>query len=474
MGATCTTYGWEDFSINTVDEHHTAEQRIQALAQVAESFIRCIQPTKATATKKAQPTDSPTNAIGQWLAQITTYILMCQRGGIAILERKTNALRPLGDVGLTSEERQQWWQELQRSPSSASFTSADILTLHTGDVIVRDLTAQPGRSQSPGGTRTALLVPIHIDERLVGVLGLEYHNHEQVIAPESLSLARAMAKLAALALQREDLARERVKLRATIATFQEASSKMEAALSLTCHELKTPLTAIKMSVQLAERHLQLLRHTNALTDQVYRKLTSVQELLDLMDRHVSMEDRLASDLVDMSRIQAGRMEVRPVPCDLTMIVHEAIAGQRLAWRPRIIHLDTPEGMVPVLADPDRVIQVVNNYLTNALKYSPNDQPVEVRVQLDEQQARVSVRDHGAGIPRRELKQVWERFYRVKGVQVQSGSGIGLGIGLYLCRSIIQQHQGKVGAESAPHRGSTFWFTLPLTTATPAADEVTIV
>ena len=118
-----------------------------------------------------------------------------------------------------------------------------------------------------------------------------------------------------------------------------------------------------------------------------------------------------------------------------------------------------------MVDADRLGQVVTNYLTNALKYSPTYCPVTVGLDVDARQARVWVRDEGPGLPPEEQEAIWERFHRVKGIEVQSGSGIGLGLGLYICRTIIERHQGQVGVESEPGQGSTFWFTVPLAPAT---------
>jgi signal transduction histidine kinase len=118
----------------------------------------------------------------------------------------------------------------------------------------------------------------------------------------------------------------------------------------------------------------------------------------------------------------------------------------------------------LLADADRIGQVITNFLTNALKYSPEDQPVAVQVRTHGATVRVEVRDHGPGIAAEYHARLWERFFRVPGINHQSGSGLGLGLGLHICQTIIERHHGTVGVTSAPGKGSAFWFTLPLAQA----------
>ncbi|HEV8194878.1 MAG TPA: HAMP domain-containing sensor histidine kinase, partial [Ktedonobacterales bacterium] len=171
-------------------------------------------------------------------------------------------------------------------------------------------------------------------------------------------------------------------------------------------------------------------------------------------------------LLDVSRIRAGKLEFRPARHDLAALVHEAVAEQRLQQPERTINLEiTAPAPVPVDVDPDRIEQVLANYLTNALKYSADDQPVQVRLEMADGVAHVAVRDQGPGIPAHEQAPVWEMFHRIEGMKVQSGSGVGLGMGLHISRTIVERHGGQVGVESVPGEGSTFWFTVPL-----AADE----
>jgi signal transduction histidine kinase len=104
---------------------------------------------------------------------------------------------------------------------------------------------------------------------------------------------------------------------------------------------------------------------------------------------------------------------------------------------------------------------VTNFLTNALKYSPQERPVAVGLRLQDAAARVWVRDQGPGLPTADQAHIWEPFYRAKGITPQSDSGAGLGLGLHISKTLIELHQGQVGVDSAPGQGSTFWFTLPV-------------
>jgi signal transduction histidine kinase len=127
----------------------------------------------------------------------------------------------------------------------------------------------------------------------------------------------------------------------------------------------------------------------------------------------------------------------------------------------VIELALPrEGAVPVRADGERIAQVVTNYLTNALKYAPEDRPIRVGVEVDGAHAVVRVHDEGQGIAPSEHAHIWARFYRAPGVEHRSGSHVGLGMGLHISRTIVERHGGHVGVESVPGAGATFWFTIP--------------
>jgi signal transduction histidine kinase len=150
-------------------------------------------------------------------------------------------------------------------------------------------------------------------------------------------------------------------------------------------------------------------------------------------------------------------------------VREQVEARRVTAPDRTIRLRAPAGgePVPVKADADRIGQVVTNYLANALKYAPPDRPIYVSVEEQKDCARVAVRDAGPGIPKAEQSHVWELFHRAAGLAPQGDPMQGsLGLGLFISKAIIEAHGGKVGVKSAEGKGSTFWFTLPLSGTTP--------
>lgn len=240
---------------------------------------------------------------------------------------------------------------------------------------------------------------------------------------------------------------------------EEATRRMDELLSIISHELRNPLTAAKASIQLAERALQREAEPHP---ELEALIARQADLLSRADVQVDRINLLVDDLLDASRARTGKLTITLAPCDLAAIVREAVEEQRQAQPERTVKLALPAGPVPVIADARRVAQVVTNFLTNALKYS--DAASLVEVQLDViagRAARVSVRDHGPGLPPAQQARIWERGYRAPGVAVRSGTGVGLGLGLYISKTIIERQHGKVGIRSTPGQGATFWFRLPL-------------
>jgi signal transduction histidine kinase len=270
-----------------------------------------------------------------------------------------------------------------------------------------------------------------------------------------------------VSLEYEQLRREQETARAHEEALIEANRRVEEFLGIVSHELKTPLTSLIGTIQLMAQRIDALTRAGAGPEDRARALGMVRELVRRCDSSLFRIGRLVNDLVDDARIREGQLEVEFERCDLRTVVADAVEEQRLLAPTRTIRL-LARNSDPILvhADPSRLAQVVSNYVSNALKYSREGQPVVVRVHVMGGMGCVTVRDKGVGLPIVEHDQIWDRFHRAAGVAVQSGSDVGLGIGLHISKTIIERHGGQVGVRSVPGRGSTFWFTVPLARTPP--------
>ena len=256
---------------------------------------------------------------------------------------------------------------------------------------------------------------------------------------------------------------ERAAAQARELEMRRMQERMDEFLATATHDLRSPLTtALGFSDLAAHQYARLastvLDARPDLADQIRRVHGNLNDAIQSEERL----SRLVALLFDSTRVRAGKLELRCVPSDLRDVVREQVEPLRVANPHRTIRLHVPvEEPVPVMADPDRIGQVITNFVTNAMKYSKEDQPVEVGVTIDDARARVSVVDHGLGLPACEQERIWHRFYQAEGVRVQNGSGAGLGLGLHISKAIVEAHGGEVGVESEVGKGSTFWFTLPL-------------
>lgn len=249
-----------------------------------------------------------------------------------------------------------------------------------------------------------------------------------------------------------------------ISKRKELEQQREAFMGLVTHELKNPLAALQGHIQLAQRLLTRLmsRAEEQLEEEQQRMLEDVLAMLGRSQQPLRVQQRLINDLLDLSHIQEDKVELCLETCNLVRLVYETVQDHQAAHPSRLITLDLPEqDPILIYADRDRLQQVLSNYLTNALKFSPVTEPVEVSICLEAEGVRVWVADHGRGLSVEQQKHIWKRFYQAPQTLAPSGGKMGLGLGLYICQQLMSRQQGQVGVESTPGKGSRFWFTLPL-------------
>jgi PAS domain S-box-containing protein len=245
-----------------------------------------------------------------------------------------------------------------------------------------------------------------------------------------------------------------------ITPLKEAERLKDQFLSLVAHELRNPLAAVKGFATM------LLRHSHGDKGAVLAPWQ--QEALTEIDVATDRLNRLTEDLLDVVRLKAGRLVLHRGAIDLVTITRRVLAQMEQQSYRHQLTLSTSLSQLLAQADAGRIEQVLTNLLTNAIKYSPEGGPVEVTLQVAAggQEALVSIRDHGIGIPLAEQAQLFGRFVRASNGESHGISGTGLG--LYLCRELIAQHGGDIWFESTEGMGSTFFLRLPLSpgTSTP--------
>lgn len=227
---------------------------------------------------------------------------------------------------------------------------------------------------------------------------------------------------------------------------KQAIKKKDEFLSIASHELKTPLTSIKAYIQLLERNIQ--------SD----KNPSTTIYLNRAQSQLNKLNTLVADLLDISKIESGKLKLNKKLIDFEALLSSVtdIIDQTHDNVEIIREGDTID--TEIIADEIRIEQVLINYLTNALKYSPDSKKVIIRTEKTSNNfLKVTVQDFGIGIPVEKQKNIFGKFFRVEESSLRFQ---GLGIGLYICSDIIKQHNGKYGVTSSEGKGSSFYFTIP--------------
>lgn len=213
------------------------------------------------------------------------------------------------------------------------------------------------------------------------------------------------------------------------------------------HELKTPLTSLKGLVAILKKHM---------VEENYSNKKKNIEYLALMESEVERLIGLTEELLNTTRRKTIGVRPDKQPCDLDCIIRQVIKNVKIAYNTHKIKRRGKIGTL-VSCDKDRIMQVVTNLLTNAIKYSPNADQVFMTIERENNHAIIKIQDFGMGIPKEKQEKIFERFYRA----TDKNQSVSTGLGLYIASEIVRNHDGKIWVESTEGKGSVFSFSLPL-------------
>lgn len=223
-------------------------------------------------------------------------------------------------------------------------------------------------------------------------------------------------------------------------------------VSMASHELRTPLTSI-------------LGYLNVLIDEGKNSFTPEQK--DFLNKILTASQQLSGlvgNLLNVSRVERGAISVNTKPLDWQKVLSQVVDENKLqaAQKSISLELSPPDKPLPLAsADSVRITEVLNNLITNAIAYTPEGGSIKIGAKAEEDKIITSVSDTGRGIPREALPQLFTKFYRVSNAQDISSNSKGTGLGLYLSKTIIELHRGKIWVQSQLNQGSTFYFSLPI-------------
>ncbi len=289
------------------------------------------------------------------------------------------------------------------------------------------------------GCTSCMIVPIISRARVLGSISLVTVTSHKIYTLEDLALAEELGRRAGIAIDNALL----------YAAAQKAIQARDEFLSIASHELKTPITSLKLQLQMTRRSVEPVTGKTPTPEKL-------AHILDVSTLQVNRLTALVEDLLDISRIESGKLTYHFETLNLSELVNEMVERYRdhLTSEGIVLTCHTP-GDLFVSGDRFRMEQVILNLLSNAGKYG-QQKPVEVTVTRTDQMAKISFRDQGLGIPKDKLGKVFERFERA----VSSNNISGLGLGLYISQEIVKAHGGIITVESIEEVGSIFEVNLP--------------
>ncbi|TAK32161.1 MAG: GAF domain-containing protein [Chloroflexota bacterium] len=381
---------------------------------------------------------------------------------LALVSPDQQCLEMAASVGVRTEVVKRLRLNLEEGIAGAA--------MRTGrPVIVDNYLRAPGLLRPPldvmrdEGVISGIGAPMMKDGRLLGVLYV-FNRRPTRFDPADADTLASFAGEAAIAIDRARLLAEinedRQQLAAALQREQELERQREEFVSVVAHDLRGPITVISGFAELLLRQSPE-QHGGPREEKALANIAASAERLK----------RMVSDLLDASRLEARRLELKRQKVDLARLMQDVVERVAELTKGHEVEVVCCEGLPPVDADPERVEQILSNLLSNAAKYSYPETPILVRVTPEPpehpREALVAVTNEGVGVPPEEIPRLFSRFHRAPSAGASGKPGLGLG--LYITKGLVEAHGGRVWVESEPGKTTTFCFTLPVVETESRAD-----
>ena len=302
-------------------------------------------------------------------------------------------------------------------------------------------------------------VPIPVEDKVIGVLSVQSTRFESRFNEEDKRLLSTIAINVGVALHNAELFEE---AREAKAKAEDANEAKSAFLSTVSHELRTPLTSVLGFAKIIRKRLEdkIFPAVSIEDQKIKRTMKQIEENLNVVVSEGERLTNLINDVLDLAKIESGRMEWHMKPIFLQDAISRAVAGTASLFEEKGLELrkSVPADLPLINGDQDKLIQVIINLLSNAVKFT-NKGAVTIEAYRDKNQLLVEVQDTGIGIAEEDKHKIFERFRQAGDTLTDKPQGTGLG--LPICREIIEHHGGIIWVKSEPSIGSTFFFSLPV-------------
>lgn len=340
------------------------------------------------------------------------------------------------------------------------------ITNSTYDVMRPVLTQEESyRIQQIMSIKTTLIYPIYVDNNIMGIFIASTSKESSKLSDYDFTMIENFVESAGIALQHallykkvQDKTEQLTQINQQVSQMNDKLHELDKLkddfVSVASHELRTPMTAIRSYAWMA-LHRSDIPLSQKMEKYLSRVMVSTERLINLVN-----------DMLNISRIESGRVEISPKAFDITELSEEVLTEVSAKALEKKLNLHLLRSKVPeVFADPDKVHQVLLNLLGNALKFTPENGQISLSYLSDGKVVEVSVKDSGVGISKEDQSRLFQKFGRLDNSYVAAATSGGTGLGLFICKSLVEIMKGKIWAESEGlGKGTTFKFTLPAATS----------